>query len=79
MKRCGGVIRRSKSTRSGRGLTSSTLSLLGKVFNKVPVDTVLNRAIDALPIEFHIPGYNWCGPGTKVQKRLARGDQGKKK
>jgi len=25
--------------------------------------------------EAHIPGYNFCGPGTKLQKRLERGDQ----
>jgi len=33
---------------------------------------LLNRAINALPIELHIPGYQFCGPGT----RLARGDRG---
>lgn len=26
--------------------------------------------------EFHLPGYQFCGPGTKVFKRLKRGDQG---
>jgi len=26
--------------------------------------------------EFHIPGYNFCGPGTKVFTRLIRGDKG---
>jgi hypothetical protein len=28
-----------------------------------------------LPVEMHIPGYNYCGPGTKLDKRLARGDK----
>lgn len=37
---------------------------------------LLNRAINALPIELHIPGYQFCGPGTQLEKRLARGDQG---
>lgn len=37
---------------------------------------VLNRAIDLLPIELHIPGYQYCGPGTKLQARLSRGDPG---
>lgn len=32
--------------------------------------------LDKLPVELHIPGYNYCGPGTKLQKRLARGDKG---
>lgn len=32
--------------------------------------------IDNLPVELHLPGYNFCGPGTKLAKRLARGDKG---
>ncbi|XP_018574453.1 uncharacterized protein LOC108913387 [Anoplophora glabripennis] len=36
----------------------------------------LNTLINKLPIELHIPGYNFCGPGTKLEKRLARGDTG---
>ena len=27
-------------------------------------------------IEYHVPGYQFLGPGTKLKKRLARGDQG---
>ncbi|XP_071649168.1 uncharacterized protein [Temnothorax longispinosus] len=37
---------------------------------------LLNRAINALPIELHIPGYQFCGPGTRLETRLARGDRG---
>lgn len=37
---------------------------------------VLNRAIDNLPFEAHIKGYNFCGPGTRLQERLDRGDRG---
>ena len=41
------------------------------------VSSVLNKAIDLLPIELHLPGgYQYCGPGTKLSKRLARGDPG---
>lgn len=37
----------------------------------------INRLINKLPVELHIPGgYQYCGPGTKLQKRLARGDSG---
>lgn len=36
----------------------------------------LNTLINKLPLELHIPGYNYCGPGTKLQRRLDRGDQG---
>lgn len=37
---------------------------------------LLNKLIDRLPVELHIPGYQYCGPGTKLSKRLGRGDQG---
>ena len=37
---------------------------------------ILNNFINKLPIEAHIPGYNYCGPGTRLEKRLARGDKG---
>lgn len=37
---------------------------------------LLNRSIDKLPFEVHIPGYRFCGPGTRLQKRLSRGDIG---
>ena len=37
---------------------------------------LLNSVIDKLPFELHLPGYNYCGPGTKLQKRLERGDRG---
>lgn len=38
--------------------------------------TVINKSIDLLPVELHIPGYQYCGPGTKLSKRLKRGDPG---
>lgn len=37
---------------------------------------LVNNLINHLPVELHIPGYNYCGPGTKLEKRLCRGDQG---
>ncbi|KYQ58515.1 hypothetical protein ALC60_02489 [Trachymyrmex zeteki] len=37
---------------------------------------LLNRVINALPFELHISGYQFCGPGTRLTKRLARGDTG---
>lgn len=37
---------------------------------------VLNTLINKLPVELHIPGYRFCGPGTRLSKRLARGDKG---
>lgn len=37
---------------------------------------LINNLIDHLPFELHLPGYNYCGPGTKLKKRLIRGDEG---
>lgn len=38
---------------------------------------LVNSLINNLPIELHIPGgYQFCGPGTKLTKRLRRGDSG---
>jgi hypothetical protein len=49
----------------GKGLISSVIG------------TVLNKTIDLLPTEFHLPGgYQYCGPGTNLEKRLKRGDPG---
>lgn len=39
-------------------------------------DGLINKVINNLPVELHIPGYNYCGPGTKLRKRIARGDKG---
>lgn len=38
---------------------------------------LLNAVINKLPFELHIPGgYQYCGPGTRLQERLRRGDPG---
>lgn len=37
---------------------------------------VINTLINKLPLELHLPGYNYCGPGTRLHQRLARGDKG---
>lgn len=59
------------SRRTGAGLIGSLASAVGDV-----AGTVLNKAVDLLPVELHIPGYQYCGPGTKLNKRLNRGDPG---
>lgn len=38
--------------------------------------SLLNKAINSLGTELHIPTYRFCGPGTKLEKRLTRGDKG---
>lgn len=37
---------------------------------------ILDKIINKLPLELHVPGYQFCGPGTKLEKRLKRGDKG---
>lgn len=47
------------------------------VYSKVKVNRkggaqgrgIINNLIDSLPIELHSPGYQFCGPGTKLKKR----------
>lgn len=37
---------------------------------------LINNLINKLPLELHLPGYQFCGPGTKLEERLERGDTG---
>ena len=40
-------------------------------FIKSPAgDSLLNKVINNLPVEMHLPGHNFTGPGTKLNKRL---------
>ena len=32
--------------------------------------SLLDKAINKLPFEMHLPGHNFTGPGTKLKKRL---------
>ena len=32
--------------------------------------SILNKMINNLPVEMHLPGHNFTGPGTKLNKRL---------
>ena len=51
-------------TVEGGGVVSSALNLLGK-----PISALVNKSIDLLPIELHLPGgYQYWGPGTKLKK-----------
>lgn len=40
---------------------------------------LVNDAINKLPFELHVPSYKFLGPGTKLAKRLMRGDKPKNK
>lgn len=37
---------------------------------------LVNNIINYLPFELHLPGYNYCGPGTKLSERIKREDKG---
>lgn len=39
-------------------------------------DGLFNKILNKLPIELHIPGYRFCGPGTKLKERLSKGQKG---
>lgn len=49
-------------------IKTSKVKKLGKGF--------IDQTIDKLPFEVHVPGYQYCGPGTHLKKRLERGDSG---
>ena len=36
----------------------------------------MQKLIGKMGVEWHLPGYQYLGPGTKLKKRLARGDPG---
>lgn len=50
--------------------------ILKNINKSVEGKGVINSIINKLPIELHLPRYNFCGPGTKLEKRLKRGDRG---
>lgn len=37
---------------------------------------LINSVINHLPVELHLPGYRFAGPGTKLKERLARSERG---
>ena len=64
-----------RKKRMGRGVIGKLLkNTVPAIVSSVP--TLINRAVDALPVELHLPGYRFCGPGTKLKERLARGERG---
>lgn len=66
------ISRSQELARRGGGIISGAVSALTN-----PVGAIVNKAIDLLPVELHLPGgYQYCGPGTKLQRRLAKGDPG---
>ena len=65
-------------TRNGRNMKRGICVICGSVKTQfVSVKTqktdgggVVNALINKLPFEMHLPGHNFTGPGTKLNKRL---------
>lgn len=37
---------------------------------------LINTLINKLPVELHLPGYQFCGPGTRLGERVKKGERG---
>ena len=59
-----------------RVVMASTERVRVKPQEKEEKDSILDNLIDLLPFERHVPGYKFCGPGTKLAERIQRGDIG---
>ena len=61
-------------SKTGRNMKRGTCVIYGTVktqFIKAQKGgSLLNKAINNLPFEMHLPGHNFTGPGTKLNKRL---------
>ena len=59
---------------NGRNMKRETCVVCGTTktqFIKAQKDgSLLNKAINNLPFEMHLPGHNFTGPGTKLKKRI---------
>ena len=65
------------SHKKGGGIASTLVRASESLLRKIPIGKLINTGIDSLPVELHLPGgYQYCGPGTKLQERLTRGDPG---
>lgn len=77
-----GLPRKTKKRRkrSGKGLprkVKTKRKSASRKRRKLSGKGLLNTLINKLPFEMHIPGgYQYCGLGTKLEKRLKRNDPG---
>ena len=62
------------TTKNKRNMKRGTCVICGTTktqFIKAPKGgSLLNKFINNLPVEMHLPGHNFTGPGTKLNKRL---------
>ena len=61
-------------TKNNRRMKRGTCVVCGKTKTQFVKSSkggsVLNKMINSLPVEIHLPGHNFTGPGTKLNKRL---------
>lgn len=62
-------------SKNGRNMKRGKCAVCGcvktqNVRNALKGGSMLNRVINNLPFEMHLPGHNFTGPGTKLNKRL---------
>lgn len=60
--------RKKKKKRVAKCCLSTPFKKIGK--------SLIDRIIDKVPFELHVPNYQFCGPGTHLNERLKRGDSG---
>ena len=62
------------TTKNNRHMKRGVCTICGTTktqFIKSPKGgSLLNKVINNLPVEMHLPGHNFTGPGTKLNKRL---------
>ena len=55
---------------------SSHLAMIIHGHKKKTGGGIVNKLINNLIFEAHIPGFQYCGPGTELSQRLKKGDPG---
>ena len=62
------------TSKNGKRMKQGTCAVCGKTKMQFVKATeggsLLNKIINNLPVEMHLPGYNFAWPGTKLNKRL---------
>ena len=73
-KRTNTTNERVTTTKNKRHMKRGVCAISGTTktqFIKSPTGgSLLNKVINNLPVEMHLPGHNFTGPGTKLNKRL---------
>ena len=58
--------------KNGRVMLKGTCAVCGKTKTQFVKSGsgLFNKAVSNLPFELHLPGHNFTGPGTKLDRRL---------